>query len=201
MMIIVGLEMKLVWITVMSLNLNPPSLVTCRLAIILSSFLRHLLPLLLSLASLYPRHFLLQFGLSARLRFVFLAKYQASGLVIADTGATDYMLPGIMAFISYKRVTDLSVCMGNNSFVLVLGQGTAVFSLNGRQVLVCKVLHVPGLAVPLYSLWAHLHQHGHGFLGTFEDDFHVYFPSFVLLVDMSSDCCLTYKSLGHLESL
>jgi hypothetical protein len=108
----------------------------------------------------------------------------ASSLVIADTGTTDHMLPDILAFISYKRVHDLSVHMGNNSFVPVLGRGTAVFSLNGKQVLVCNVLHVPGLAVPLYSLRAHLQQRGCGFLGAFDDGFHVYFPSFVLSVDM-----------------
>jgi hypothetical protein len=55
----------------------------------------------------------------------------ASGLVVADTGATDHMLPDVSAFISYKRVHDLSMRMGNNSFVPVLGWGTAVFSLNG----------------------------------------------------------------------
>ncbi len=68
-------------------------------------------------------------------------------------------------------------------------------------MLVCNILHVPGLAVRLYSLWAHFHQRGCGFLGTFEDGFHIYFPSFILLVDMSSGCHLTYKFLGCLASL
>jgi hypothetical protein len=67
MKIIIELEMKGGWITVVLLNLTPPSLVTCRPAIILRSFLRRLLPLLLQVASLSPRHFSLQFGLSARL--------------------------------------------------------------------------------------------------------------------------------------
>jgi hypothetical protein len=120
----------------------------------------------------------------------------AHGLVVADTGTTDHMLPDASAFISYKQVMDVSICMGNNSFALVLGWGTAVFSLNGKQVLVRNTLHVPGLAVPLYSLRAHLHQRGCGFIGTFEDGFHIYFPSSILSVDMSSDCHLTYKPLG-----
>jgi hypothetical protein len=81
---------------------------------------------------------------------------QASGLAIADTGATDHMLPDILAFISYKHVNDLSMRMGNNFFVPVLGRGTAVFSLNGKEVLVCNILHVPGSAVPRHSFWAHL---------------------------------------------
>jgi hypothetical protein len=123
------------------------------------------------------------------------------GLMVANTGATDHMLPDASAFISYKRVTDLSVRMGNNSFVPVLGLGTAVFALNGKRVLVRNTLHVPGLAVPLYSLRAHLHQRGCGFIGTFEDGFDVYFSSFVLSVDMASDCHLTYESLGKAAPL
>jgi hypothetical protein len=91
--------------------------------------------------------------------------------------------------------------MGNNSFVPVLGWGTAVFSLNSKRVLVRNILHFPGLAIPLYSLCAHLHQRGCGFIGPFEDSFHIYFPSFVLSVNMSSDCHLTYESLGKSESL
>jgi hypothetical protein len=57
---------------------------------------------------------------------------QASGFVVADTGTSDHMLPDILVFNSYKRVNDLSVRMGNNSIVPVLGPGTAVFSLNGK---------------------------------------------------------------------
>jgi hypothetical protein len=111
------------------------------------------------------------------------------------------MLPDASAFISYKRVMDLSVRMGNNSFVPVLGWGTAMFALNGKRVLVRNTLHVPGLAVLLYSFWAHLHQVGCGFIGTFVDGVHIYFPSFVLFVDMSSDCHLMYKSLGKAAPL
>ena len=67
---------------------------------------------------------------------------------VADMGATDHMLPDKLCFISYRTVSGLSVCMGNNSFVPVLGPGTAVFELNGKRLLVRNVLHVPGLAVP-----------------------------------------------------
>ena len=72
-----------------------------------------------------------------------------------------------------------------------------MFTLNGKRVLrICNTLHAPGLAVPLYSLCAHLHQRGCGFIGTFKDGFHIYFPFYVLSVDMSFDCHLTYDSLG-----
>jgi hypothetical protein len=113
---------------------------------------------------------------------------QSSSLVVADTGATDHMTPDKSVFISYKVVANLQIRMGNNSFVPVLGRGTAIFSLNGQRVLVQNVLHVPGLAVPLYSLRTHLKQTGCGFFGTFEAGMLVYFPTFVLLVDTSKNC-------------
>ncbi len=73
--------------------------------------------------------------------------------------------------------------MGNNSFLPDLGRGTTIISLNGQRVLVCNKLNVLGLTVPLYSLCAHLKQHGCGFLGTFKAGMLVYFPWFVISVD------------------
>ncbi len=50
--------------------------------------------------------------------------------------------------------------MGNNSFLPVLGRGTAVISLNGQRVLIRNALLVPGLVMPLYSLQANPTQRG-----------------------------------------
>ncbi len=125
-------------------------------------------------------------------------------LVVADMGATDYMLPNRLAFISYKSVCSLRVQMGNNSYAPVLGRGTAIVSLNGQRLLIHNVLHVAALRVPLYSLRAHLRQRGCGFVGSFDTGMHVYFPGVVLSVDMSTDCHLSYEPLGksaHLFSL
>ncbi len=116
--------------------------------------------------------------------------------VVVDMGATDHMLPDRSAFISYKSVQHLRVCMDNNSYAPVLGWGTAIVSLNGQRLLIRNVLNVLALWVPLYSLCAHIHQGGCGFLGSFEMGMHVYFPSVVLSVDMSTDCHLSYKPLG-----
>ncbi len=118
-------------------------------------------------------------------------------LAVADSGATDHMFPNKEAFISYKSIQNLQVRMGNNSFLPVIGRGTAILSLNDQQVLVQNALHVPGLAVPLYSLRAHLKQRGFGFIGTSEAGILVYFPTFVLSVDTSSNCHLSYKPLGR----
>ena len=86
--------------------------------------------------------------------------------------------------------------MGNNSYVPVLGRGTAVFALNGKCVLVRNVLHVPSLAVPLYSLRTHVAQRGCGFIGTEDSGFLVYFPTFVLSVDTVVDSHLSFETLG-----
>ena len=122
-------------------------------------------------------------------------------LVVADTGATDHMVPDCGAFISYKSVHGFHVCMGNNSFAPVLGHGTAIISLNGQRLLIRNVLHVPGLWIPLYSLRAHLCQLGCGFLGSYETGMCVYFPGVVLTVDTSSDCHLSYEPLGKTAAL
>jgi len=84
-------------------------------------------------------------------------------LVVADTGATDHMVPDRSAFISYKAIQNLRVRMGNNFFAPVLGRGTAIILLNGQRILIRHVLHVPALRVPLYSLRAHLRQQGKAF--------------------------------------
>jgi hypothetical protein len=117
-------------------------------------------------------------------------------LAVADTGATDHMLPDKVAFISYKAISNLQVRMGNISFIPVLGCETAVISLNGQRVLTRNAVHVPGLVVPLYSLRAHLTQRGCAFYGAYKAGMLVCFPTFVLTVDTSSDCKLSYKPLG-----
>jgi hypothetical protein len=117
-------------------------------------------------------------------------------LAVADSGATNHMFPDKSAFISYKSTSNLKVQMGNNSYLPVLARGSAIISLNGQRVLVWNALHIPGLAMPLYSLRAHFQQPGCGFLGTNDDGMLVYFPSFVLLADTSPDCTLSYEPLG-----
>ncbi len=124
-----------------------------------------------------------------------------SRFTVADSGAADHMFPDKLAFISYKLISNLQVCMGNNSFLPVLGRGTAIILLNGQQVLVRNALHVPGLVVPLYSLRPHCLQRGCGFIGASGVGILVYFPSFVLRVDTSKDCHLAFESLGYSASL
>jgi hypothetical protein len=99
-------------------------------------------------------------------------------------------------FISYKAVSNLQVRMGNNAFIPILGRGTAIITLNEKQILVRNALHIPGLVVLLYSLCTHLTQRGCGFIGANEYGMMVYFLQLVLSVDMSLDCHLSYKPTG-----
>jgi hypothetical protein len=76
-------------------------------------------------------------------------------LLVANTGATDHMIPDKSAFISYHPVTGRHIRMGNNSFAPILGTGLAIISLKGKRILIQDCLHVSALRNPLYSLRAH----------------------------------------------
>jgi hypothetical protein len=117
-------------------------------------------------------------------------------VTVADSGANNHMFPDKLAFISYNLVSNLCVCMENNSYLPVLGRSLAIISLRGQRILVQNALHVPGLVVPLYSLCAHFTQPDCGFMGMSGVGILVYFLTFVLSVDTSKDCRLSFKSLG-----
>jgi hypothetical protein len=99
-------------------------------------------------------------SLLARLSQCPIAPGSGGRFAIADSGATDHMFPDKSAFISYKTTSNLKVRMGNNTYLPVLAWGSAIISLNGQRVLVRHALHVPGLAVPLYSFRANFKQRG-----------------------------------------
>ena len=74
-----------------------------------------------------PKHLLVHFQQATR--------SPCTSLLVADTGATDHMLPDKAAFISYYPVTGHRVRMGNNSFAPIAGHGLAIISLNGKKIL------------------------------------------------------------------
>jgi hypothetical protein len=71
------------------------------------------------------------------------ARHANTTLFVADTGATDHMLLDKAAFISYYPVKGCRVQMGNNSFAPIIGQDTAIISLNDKMILITDCLHVP----------------------------------------------------------
>ncbi len=117
-------------------------------------------------------------------------------LLVADTGATDH-LPDKSAFISYYLVFGWQFRMGNNSFAPICGYGSATISLNGKKILIRDCLHFPDLRNPLFSLCAHQRQRGCGFIGMYGLGFHVYFPTFIIKVDTTTDCHLHYAPISH----
>jgi hypothetical protein len=143
-----------------------------------------------------PRLLLVLQHLLTSLSFLLVALPLGYGqLAVADTGATDHMVPDKSCFISYTSISGLSVRMGNNSYVFVLGQGRVIFALNSKRILVRNALHVPGLAVLLYSLRTHITQQGCGCIGMKDSGFLVYFPTFILLVDTAVNCHLSFDPL------
>ena len=88
----------------------------------------------LSLLNNPPAHLIVCFqGISSK----------CMSLLVADTGATDHMLPDKSAFISYYPVSGRRVWIGNNSFAPIFSHGTAMISLNGKKILIGKCLHIP----------------------------------------------------------
>jgi hypothetical protein len=125
-----------------------------------------------------------------------------TSLLVADTGTTNHMIPDKSAFISYRPCSGQRVHMGNNSFAPILGTRSAIISLNKKKILIHDCLHVLALWNPLYSLRAHQHhQNGCGFLGLYVMGMYLFFPSFILKVDMAVDCHLSYEPLGRSATL
>ena len=79
-------------------------------------------------------------------------------------------------------------------------RGTAVFSLNGHNILVRDCLHVPDLRSPLYSLRKHRHMPGCGYISQFGVGSFILFPTFIVKVDDSEDNLVTFKPVGKTTS-
>jgi hypothetical protein len=125
----------------------------------------------------------------------------AHSLLVADTGATDHMILEKCAFISYWPVSGCQVHMGNNSFTPILGSGSAVIAINGKRILIQECLHVLALRNPLYSLRAHQRQHGCVFIGVQGLGMFLCFPSFILEVNTTTHCHLSYAPIGHAATM
>jgi hypothetical protein len=124
-----------------------------------------------------------------------------TSLLVADTGATDRMIPDKSAFISYRPVTGRHVRMRNNLFAPILGTGSVVIALNGKCILIRDYLHVPALRNPLYSLCAHPRQHRCGLIGMHDLGMYVFFPSFIIEVNTTTDCHLWYEPIGQSSTM
>ena len=79
-----------------------------------------------------------------------------------DSGATDIMILDYHAFISYHTCFYRFFVLDDNTKLPILGEGTAVFSLNGKTIMMQDASNVPGLRAPLYSLQKHKYMPGYG---------------------------------------
>ena len=105
------------------------------------------------------------------------------------------MLHELIAFLSIRKCDHKFVTLGDESVVPVLGQGTAVISLNGKTILVRNALYVPALRAPLYSLRKHKTMPGCGTFSFHGLGSHILFPQFTLKTDDSVDSLVSYKSI------
>ncbi len=121
--------------------------------------------------------------------------WHCTSLLIANTSATDHRIPDKSAFISYGPVSGCRVRMGNNSFAPILGTGLAIISLNGKKILIRDYLLIPALCNPLFSLHAHQCQHRCGFIGMHNLGMYVFFPSFIVEVNTTTNCHILYKPI------
>jgi hypothetical protein len=64
-------------------------------------------------------------------------------LQVADTSATDHILPDKEAFISYHLVANCHIRMSNYSFAPILGTGSAVIDVNSKWILIQDAFMFP----------------------------------------------------------
>ncbi len=115
-------------------------------------------------------------------------------LLIADSGATNHMIPDKSAFISYYPV------LGHGfAWAMILSCQSLVMALPWSWFANC--LHICDLRNPLYSLQVHQHQQGCGLIGMFGFGMFVFFPTFILKADTATDCHLWYKPIGRQTNL
>jgi hypothetical protein len=87
--------------------------------------------------------------------------------------------------------------MGYNLFAPILRTGSTIISLNGKRILIRDCFHVPALRNPLYSLRAHQCQHRCGFISMHNLGMYVFFPSFIVEVNTTNNCHLSYEPIGR----
>jgi hypothetical protein len=133
-----------------------------------------------------------------------LSKYQATiakpvadtNLAVADSGSTDNMLPDHSAFLSYRRLINRFVTLGDDTRLPILGKGSAKVKLNGKVVILRKCLHVPGLRNPLYSLRKHRKMPGCGTYSDYDHSAFILFLRFTLQIDDSVNNFISYEPIG-----
>ena len=107
------------------------------------------------------------------------------------------MLLDYYTFITYRKCLHRFAILGDNTKLPILGEGTIVFSLNGKNIMVQDDIYVPGLRAPLYSLRKHKTMPGCRTFSLPNVGSYILFPNFALRIDDSVDNLVSYKSIGR----
>ena len=123
--------------------------------------------------------------------------------ICADSGASRDLFTQREWFVDYTDILSRNeyVVVADDTRVPIHGIGTVRFRLGGREILLRRVYHVPGLNGSLLSIRTH-RQRGPGcsFLAD-SNGCHLTFPSFFIDIDDTSDVLITCEASqgGHLE--
>ena len=110
-----------------------------------------------------------------------------------------HMFPDYSSFLVYHPSTDPNdyALLGGNSHSNIAGNGTAVFTMNGRYVLVRNALHAPYLLVPLYSTQHHRTQPGCTYYGNDTVVNLLLFPTMVIDVESTTNNVVSFRPIGR----
>ena len=87
----------------------------------------------------------------------------------ADSVASEDMFPDYSSFKIYHRFSNRCATLGYTTRLPIEGICTVVYTLNGRTILTCNILHIPALRGPLYSLRNYRQRPGCGVYSSYKD--------------------------------
>ena len=73
----------------------------------------------------------------------------------AESGASEYIFPDYYTLKTYCRVYNFYATLGDTTNIPIEGIGTAVYTLNGQNILARNDIYIPALHGPIYSLHKH----------------------------------------------
>jgi hypothetical protein len=119
-------------------------------------------------------------------------KPPVTSYLCVDSGASRDLFPDWRYLVDYKDISDAGhyVVVADNSHIPIQGIGTVRCQLDGHEILLRKVYHVPLLNSPLFSIRTHPRRGAGCSLITYDSGCWLNFPSFVMPDDDSNDFLL-----------
>jgi hypothetical protein len=119
-------------------------------------------------------------------------KQQVTSYLCVDSGASHDLFPNRSYFIDYNAISDAGhyVVVANESHIPIHGIGTVRCQIDGHEVLIRKVYHVPLLNSPLFSICTHRRRGAGCSLVADDSGCWLTLPSFIMKIDDSDDFLL-----------